>query len=124
MHAERPIELRPHQSRRSQVTEVCMPRGTIAAGTTRGYPAQHNMVAGLAIGNARTNSLNDTRALVSKRHWKIAGKVTRNDVVIGVADPRSNHAHQHLMVSRWIKLNFFNANRFTRSINNSSACLH
>ena len=124
MHAECAIEQGTAGGCSCFLARVGVSRGARRAGAARGNKAKDNVVAHRASGDAGANRLDHARAFMPERHWQVGAQFTRNDVIVGVADAGSDHAYLHLVFMWWIKLDLFNAHRFTGRIYYCGACLH
>src|SRR5205823_12478820 len=97
---------------------------TITAPPTTWNEAQHDVVTHFAVCDMRTNSLYNAGALVAKGHTQVRRHLSCSNVMVRVTNTSGNHSHQHLVLLRWVKLNFFYANWLSCCIQNSGSSFH
>src|SRR5262245_325122 len=96
------------------------PGHTIEAAPTRAQERHHDVVAHLRESDIWANLLDHPSRLMARHHWEIAAPLAANQVNIAVADRGSGQADFDLTLPRRIDLHFFDHQRLTKCVADSS----
>ena len=100
-HPARAIQQPAGGARRfAQLAEAEVPVAAADAGVAVRTDAQHDVVADLEAADARSELLDDPRALVSHHHRQRRGVIPVDPVQVGVADTARHDADEHLVLFR------------------------
>jgi len=97
---------------------------TPAAFATGRDESQEHVIAGLYLGDAGTDPLDDSGSLVAGDDGIACGMVAGREVPVGVADTGSDHLDEHFTGFGFIQIQFFNTKHLSWTMEHSCLRLH
>jgi hypothetical protein len=116
-----PLEMAGQQIR-SPVAELPETRNAGRTTAARRHPGENDMVSDLDPFAVVAHALDNARSLVPENGGELHGVVSRDGVVVRVADTARNHADSDLIRPRFIPFQFLDDKRLTITIKDCTFC--